>query len=166
MKLRRMNPGQILALALFIIATGFVVEGKNICEKCVCDDLTPYLIDCSQQKLLEVFEEEDWIETLTVKNISNDTQLDVRFDDNKITRVKRFPQLNIVNLSFQKNSIQNVDNSAFADLRNLKSLDLSHNQLTADSLPELALYGIFNSSNYYYPLPVIHLSLSHNNIHR
>jgi len=155
----------MLLLAALLIGVSTVVQSVNICDQCLCDDLQPYLIDCSQKGLTHHFAEDDWTETLTLKNISSETGLDVRFDNNKIKRVKRFPELNIESLSFMKNSIDTVENSAFADLKTLKTLDLSHNQLDANGLPELALYGIFNSSEYYYPLPVMYLSLSHNNLH-
>nr|CAD7577015.1 unnamed protein product [Timema californicum] len=67
-------------------------------------------------------------------------------------------------LSLQKNQIGQIESSAFIALENLKSLDLSHNQLTVEAIRADVLRGPPNT-NRYEPLGLISLDLGYNSIH-
>nr|CAD7266583.1 unnamed protein product [Timema shepardi] len=67
-------------------------------------------------------------------------------------------------LSLQKNQIDQIESSAFIALENLKSLDLSHNQLTVEAIRADVLRGPPNT-NRYEPLGLISLDLGYNSIH-
>nr|CAD7431272.1 unnamed protein product [Timema monikensis] len=85
--------------------------------------------------------------------------------ENHIKKITKFPKLiAVVSLSFQKNQIDQIESSAFIALENLKSLDLSHNQLTVEAIRADVLRGPPNT-NRYEPLGLISLDLGYNSIH-
>jgi hypothetical protein len=162
----------LLASVVLVAGQG---DGINFCDdsknnSCFCEtSIEPVQIICEGISLKVLYEESDWIKTLAALNVSEDRKLEVSFSNNHIEDVPRFPKLNIVMLYFHKNQIRSIAPSAFADLTGLDTLDLSYNNLTSDSLYEGVFYGPFNSSEAdpgYFPLPVKHLNMSHNRIHR
>jgi len=149
--------------------------GINFCNRtlknsCYCETkLKPVLIDCSGIQLKVLFEEEDWNVTLAALNITSDDALEVNFSDNLLEDIPMLPALNIVMLFFHHNHIRKIYPSAFSHLPELDTLDLSSNRLTTKSLEEGMFFGQFNSSSAspgYFPLPLKHLNMSHNKIHR
>ena len=141
------------------------VEGVNICTDtgCFCDDIKPYLISCKELNLNTLFTPDDWLETIEKQNIS-DFDLDVRFDSNSLKNITSFPNIRIVNLSFQNNRLNSIEKYAFRELNYLRSLDLSRNEFTAKDLPEYVFLGYYNETSFD-PLPLLSLNLSNNAIH-
>jgi len=141
---------------------------KDICSLCFCDTgIEPILISCEKSNLTSLFTEEDWTYTLKIKNldISNSTvTFDVRFDENELETISKFPPLPIVSLSFRGNRLNTIEPYAFEELDSLASLDLSSNQFTAKDLPEPVFEGKLNVT-YYKPLSLQNLNMSNNNIH-
>jgi len=143
--------------------TSETTQANDICSICYCDSgLKPFLINCQEQRQKILFTENDWRKTL--EKYETNITLDVRFDDNQFEEIPKFPNLPIVSLSFRNNKINRIEDSAFENLEQLASLDLSQNLLSAKDLPEAVFYGHFNASSYYSPLPIQHLNLSSNNL--
>ncbi len=146
------------------------IEGINFCtelEGCECEQLhiTPLPILCEGMNLKLLYEQADFLATFDYLNISSNTTLTLRFDENQIEYIPRFAPMPVVTLTFRHNSISGIEKQAFAELKQLQILDLSHNNLTSESLNEKVLSGGWNSSLGYFPLTVTHLNLSHNRIH-
>lgn len=145
-------------------------EGINFCterESCECEQIhiTPLPIRCEGMGLVELYEQADFLATFDYLNITTNTTLALRFDENKIEYIPRFAPMPIVTLTFRHNSIVGIEKQAFAELKQLQILDLSHNNLTSESLNENVLSGGWNASLGYFPLTVTHLNLSYNRIH-
>jgi hypothetical protein len=144
--------------------------GVNICEdnRCFCDtELNPIEISCDEMGLKSFWELEDWNATFRALNLTGNEPLSVTFIGNDIEHVPIFPPLNITTLYLQKNKIKSIETSAFSHLLGLESINLAHNSLTVESLTEGIFFGQFkNGSSGYFPMPLKHLNLSYNNIHR
>lgn len=71
------------------------IEGINFCTEfkgCECEQLhiTPLPIICEGMELQLIYEQADFLATFDYLNISSDTTLTLRFDENKIQYIPRF----------------------------------------------------------------------------
>jgi len=123
------------------------------------------MMNCDRLGLQLLYEDHDWAETFVLLNISHDTAINARFQWNALTKITKFSPMCIVELDFRHNRISEIEDFAFAFLPNLTSLDLSDNELTAESLREKAFFGSNSEHAGYMPMPVLHLNLSNNQIH-
>ncbi|CAL8140087.1 unnamed protein product [Orchesella dallaii] len=146
-----------------------LIEGTNICKdvnSCLCDMkiATPVIL-CQGMGLQIMYEQTDWQATFDNENLPENTTLDIRFDENFLTTIPRFPPMPILFLTLRRNNISVIEDLAFSELKQLNFLDLSYNNLRSGSLNEKVFMGPFNASQGYFPLPLKHLNLSHNFIH-
>lgn len=145
-------------------------DGINFCVPNLCHcvpDLIPIDISCDGIQLKSFWEESDWNVTLAALNLTGNEPLSVTFVGNEIEHIPVFSSINITMLLLQNNKIKSIESSAFSHLLSLELLNLAHNSLTADSLMEGIFFGQFKAdSSGYFPMPLKHLNLSYNNIHR
>lgn len=155
---------------LLISLNGAVEDGINICgpNLCFCDiEVKPIEISCDGIQLKSFWEEEDWNATFLALNLTGNEALSVTFIGNEIEHVPIFPNINITMLYLQRNKIKSIEPYAFSRLGWLESLNLAKNDLNSNSLMEGIFFGQFKSdSTGYFPMPLRHLNLSYNNIHR
>lgn len=130
---------------------------SKICEVCVCQDATPFLINCTAKGLRDPFLHSDWPLAIHVSSI------EVRFDSNDFVEIPQFPELPIVKLSYRSNHINMIQKGAFKFLKGLEYLDLSGNSLTRESLGSSIFEGPFNEEDNE-PIPLKVLKLGYNKI--
>lgn len=144
-------------------------DGTDMCrrdEGCLCDTkITPVAIMCEGMGLHLIYEQTDWQATFESLHLVDNITLDVSFNDNALEEIPRFPPLPIEILTLRYNQIKFIENKAFAELKQLRVLDLSHNNLNELVLFEGVFTGQYNASDGFFPLPIEHLNLSHNGIH-
>lgn len=145
-------------------------DGINFCAPNLCScasDLIPIEINCEGIQLKSLWQESDWNVTLAGLNLTGREPLTLSFAENEIEHVPIFPGVNITMLYLSRNRIKTIEPSAFSKLGSLETLNLAHNEITGDSLVEAVFFGEFKTDGSgYFPMPLIHLNLSHNNIHR
>ncbi|GFG35759.1 hypothetical protein Cfor_05204 [Coptotermes formosanus] len=152
----------ITCAVLFADSSGDV----ELCLKCVCDKkvlIKPlYTVSCSHLGLQDTFRNVgQWPEY----SQQQETRMAVNFDWNDIKHLKKFPNIpGIVSLSFRHNKMTEIQGSAFVKLDNLKVLDLSYNQLTAEGVQADVFRGPYSSQRYN-PLGIAVLDLGSNQIH-
>ncbi|XP_069675072.1 leucine-rich repeat-containing protein 15-like [Periplaneta americana] len=138
---------------------------SELCSKCTCYKKAViqalYNINCSHLELHDTFPEvEQWPEYA----IQQQTRMAVNFDWNEIHHLEKFPALpGIVSLSLRHNKMVKIDPKAFLQLDNLKTLDLSHNMLTAEGLEADVFRGPYSPKDYD-PLGIVVLNLGNNQI--
>lgn len=88
-------------------------------------------IDCANRGLDEDLSDYEWPQDRAFKVVS--------FANNRITRVKQFPNATVEKLVLSNNSIVKIDLRAFGNLVNLTVLDLSYNRLTHNNFTDEAL---------------------------
>lgn len=157
---------QILALLFLSFLLADSSGDVELCLKCSCHKkvlIKPhYTVRCSHLGLQDTFRNlEQWPEYSRQQG----TRMAVNFDWNDIKHLKKFPNISgIVSLSLQHNEMTKIEGSAFVELDNLKILDLSYNQLTAEGVQADAFRGRY-SSRRYDPLSIVVLDLGSNQIH-
>lgn len=93
--------------------------GDDLCVQCDCK---ANAVDCSGKEIANV------------PDLRNGNKSIILFNNNKILHLYRFPKLKVHYLSFAHNYITTIDDSAFKNLYNLTTLDLSYNLLSSVSL--------------------------------
>lgn len=130
---------------------------SKICEICVCQEGSPFVINCSDKGLRDPFLHSDWPLAIHVSNIQ------VIFDSNNFEEIPQFPELPITKLSYRANSINFIQKEAFKYLQSLEYLDVSQNSLTHEALASSIFEGKFNDKDYE-PIPLRTLKLGYNKI--
>lgn len=156
---------QILILLFLSFLLADSSGDVELCLKCMCHKklIKPlYTVSCSHLGLQDTFSNlEQWPEYFR----QQETRMAVNFDWNNIIHLKKFPNVpGIVSLSLQHNKMIKIEGSAFVELDNLKILDLSYNQLTAEGVQADAFHGRYSSQRYD-PLSIVVLDLGSNQIH-
>lgn len=111
--------------------------------------------------IFSLFEPADWI----ALNGTNTTVDNIMFDNNGISVVTQFPEVNIRYLSFRHNVITQIEKAAFKNLTLLEHLDLSFNRLTSTMLKPEVFEGKY-APKFYEPLNYLKiLNLGNNRLH-
>lgn len=87
------------------------------------------------------------------------------FDNNGISHIPQFPELNIKTLSFSNNKIVTIAPKAFQNLTALRSLDISFNKLTSAALKPEVFQGLYDPATFAPLKDMSFLSLANNDIH-
>lgn len=125
----------------------------NICSVCACVP-TSTEVDCRNREL-------HVIPDLSLEKINYTWSLDL--SNNAIKSITKFPSLpNLVELHIQKNYPSSIEDAAFANLDNLKTLNLRNNNLTHNDIREAVFEGRY-SQNASFPLAIEVLDLGYNN---
>lgn len=140
---------------VFILIHFYSGLSANFCHlKCDCnmEELTPF-VDCSSVNLTQI--EWNQIPILEQKTV------DIDFENNQFTQIRKVPKLPIERLSFKHNKITYIEDGSFENLVYLSFLDLSYNELSDLSRevfkgPERIGQGT--------PSPILYLDLSFNKI--
>lgn len=154
---------KLLFLSVLLADSSGDVE---VCLKCICHKkvlIKPlYTVSCSHLGLRDTFRNlGQWPEY----SQQQETRMSVNFDWNDIQHLKKFPNIpGIVSLSLRHNKMTKIEGSAFVELDNLKVLDLSYNQLTAEGVQADVFHGPYSSQRYD-PLSIVILDLGSNQIH-
>lgn len=130
---------------------------SKMCEICVCQEGSPFIIDCAGKGLKDHFLYSDWPIGIRVSSI------EVNFDNNNFGDIPQFPELPITKLSYRANEISFISKGAFKYLKELEQLDLSENRLTRESIGVSIFEGPFNEEDDE-PIPIRVLKLGYNMI--
>lgn len=140
--------------ALLICSVLASAEDISLCKKCRCGE---GVVDCNGLELTRQFNGSEWTTDMQIT--------EVKFDNNSLVYVRKFPTLTLTRLSFRHNKIIKIEDAAFKNLTNLTELDLSYNSLTYDNLKESVFKGNFLPDEYQ-PLHSLHiLNLGSNALH-
>lgn len=133
---------------------------KSICSSCNCD-VEKGALDCSERNLAQNFKATDFEALNASMPLTN-----AFFRYNQIKNISAYPDVTIVNLDLSHNLISLIEKSAFAELRLLTQLDLSHNRLQSDMLTPEVFQGRYDAVEYE-PLKKLKvLDLSYNDVHQ
>lgn len=133
---------------------------NSICSSCNCD-LEKGNLDCSERNLALNFKASDFEALNASFALTN-----VYFAYNSIKNITVYPNVTIVNLDLSHNQIALIENGAFAELRLLAQLDLSHNRLKSEMLTPQVFQGRYDPVQYQ-PLKKLRvLNLSYNDLHQ
>ncbi|XP_042889301.1 leucine-rich repeat neuronal protein 1-like [Penaeus japonicus] len=144
------------SVAVMVAVTSYATLARDlqsICSTCACLP-TSTEVDCRNRDFRE-------IPDLSQDRVNYTWTLDL--SNNMIRSITKFPSLpNLAELHIQKNYPSTIEDSAFANLDSLKTLNLRNNDLTHDAIREGVFEGRY-SQNSSFPLALEVLDLSYNN---
>ncbi|XP_053994557.1 leucine-rich repeat neuronal protein 3-like [Hylaeus volcanicus] len=130
-------------------------KSPRICQVCNCTKAGE-ILNCDDRNMTAIFTRWQW--NAKVSKVAS-------FKGNLIEHITPFPISTINRLILQGNKITKIDDAAFKQIINLTELDLSHNELTSESLNPKAFEGKF-SLEAYEPLENLTiLTVAYNKIH-
>lgn len=133
---------------------------NSICSSCNCE-VGKGLLDCSDRNLVVNFKATDFEALNATMSLTH-----AYFKYNQIKNITAYPNVTIVTLDLSNNMISLIENGAFAELRSLAELDLSHNRLSSDSLTPQVFQGRYDPVEYE-PLKKLRvLNLAGNDLHK
>ncbi|KAB7501334.1 Keratocan [Armadillidium nasatum] len=136
------------------LASSYKHNKTSLCSRCACLTLKPFTADCNDSDLKEI--PEIW------KDLNVPWRLSL--NGNSLEEITVFPPLNnLTALSFRYKFY--IADNAFLNLTRLVSLDLSHNNLTAESFHSDTFNGPY-ADKMPNPIPLEELDLSFNQIKR
>jgi Leucine-rich repeat (LRR) protein len=134
-----------------------------ICKKCNCN-ADKNIIDCSKKGLKKMFSYDDW----AALNATNDSYEELLMDHNNIESIDvQFPPLKfpLKRVILSNNKINKIAKSAFGNLTYLEELDLSYNEMTAQTLKPDIFKGKYSADEYEPIVTLKILRLGNNLLH-